>query len=500
MTETPQSPEGQPDRRPENGFGGTGATGDTERIPQPGAGSPETAVTGPSAPASPAPTAAYPAATGASFGPAAAAPSSTDTEWATPAAAAAEAPAAPPVDRRRGITVPVIAALAVGALLGGAAGGGIAVLAGAGGGDSTVTSSNTAPNITVNRAEDATTVTAVAAQASPAVVTIAASGGESAGTGSGIILSEDGYVLTNTHVVTLDGSAADPQVKVTLADGRIFDADIVGLDPIVDLAVIKLQDATDLPTIEFGDSDDLNVGDTAIAIGAPLGLSGTVTDGIVSSLNRSITVASSAVPEGTDEAPDDRGQGGQSPFDFWNFDLPGQQAPSGSSSSISLPVIQTDAAINPGNSGGALLNSSGELIGVNVAIASAGASSGQSGNIGVGFAIPSNLAQRVSAEIIETGSATHGLLGATVADATVADEDAGIAGAYVDDVSPGGAAEAAGLRGGDIVTGFNGVAITSQTDLTAQVRYLAGGTEAELTYVRNGRESTATVILGTLQL
>ncbi|HEY8588411.1 MAG TPA: trypsin-like peptidase domain-containing protein, partial [Naasia sp.] len=412
------------------------------------------------------------------------------------------AAAAAPGDRKRHITLPVIAALAVGALLGGAAGGGIAVLAGAGADNGSSNSSSVSPNITVNRAESATDVTAVAAQASPAVVTISVSGGNGGGSGSGVILSEDGYVLTNTHVVTLDGSAADPEIRVTLADGRIFDATIVGLDPVVDLAVIQLEGASGLPTIEWGDSSELNVGDTAIAIGSPLGLSGTVTDGIVSALNRSITVASSAIPDDSPEGEDPGDQGdGQSPFDFWNFDIPGQQPPSGGGSSISLPVIQTDAAINPGNSGGALLNASGELIGINVAIASAGSSGGgQSGNIGVGFAVPSNLAQRVADEIIANGSASHGLLGATVADAITAAEDAGIAGAYIDEVTPGGAAAAAGLQSGDIITGFNGIAVTSRTDLTAQVRFLAAGAEAELTFVRNGDEQTTSVTLGQLEL
>ncbi|BDZ44399.1 hypothetical protein GCM10025866_03080 [Naasia aerilata] len=164
-------------------------------------------------------------------------------------------------------------------------------------------------------------------------------------------------------------------------------------------------------------------------------------------------------------------------------------------------MIQTDAAINPGNSGGALLNASGELIGVNVAIASAGSSSGgQSGSIGVGFAIPANLAKRVAAEIIDNGAATHGLLGATVADSTAQDANADVAGAYIDSVSAGGAAATAGLQKGDIITGFNGKPVTSQTDLTAQVRYLAAGAKAELTYVRNGKTETATVTLGTLKL
>jgi len=167
-------------------------------------------------------------------------------------------------------------------------------------------------------------------------------------------------------------------------------------DPLADLAVIQVSETDGLVPIEFADSDALNVGDNAIAIGAPLGLSNTVTNGIISALNRSITVQSSAVPQTpSDPLP----EGEDAPFDFWNFDTPrdpdseGQQ-PQRQSSTISLPVIQTDAAINPGNSGGALLNDDGQLIGINVAIATAGGSGSQAGSIGVGFSIPANYAQR----------------------------------------------------------------------------------------------------------
>src|SRR5690606_35736958 len=208
-------------------------------------------------------------------------------------------------------------------------------------------------------------VTAVAAKAADSVVTISVAAGNSGGTGSGVILNSDGYVLTNTHVVTLDGSSADGAIEVTTADGRIFTAKIVGLDPIVDLAVIKLDNPSNLTPIEWGDSDALEVGDQVIAIGAPLGLSNTVTDGIVTALGRSIQIQSSAVPDAgdNDQTPDQQQNGGQGPFDFWQLD-PGQgSAGPSQSSTISLPVIQTDAAINPGNSGGALLNDTGQLVG-----------------------------------------------------------------------------------------------------------------------------------------
>ncbi|MFB2584225.1 S1C family serine protease [Herbiconiux liukaitaii] len=412
---------------------------------------------------------------------------------------------APKPKKRRG-GVALVAALAIGALIGGASGAGVTawVTNQSGGGSSSTASSPS--SITVNDPDDATQVTAVAAKASPSVVTISVSSDAGAGTGSGVILSEDGYVVTNTHVVTLDGAASTPTIQVQTDDGRLFVGTIVGTDPVADLAVIKLTDASGLTPIEFADSSELNVGDTTIAIGAPLGLAGTVTDGIVSALNRSITVASSAVPDSQSEnVPDETDPGQQGPYDFWNFDLPDgngesqqqEQAPSTQQSTISLSVIQTDAAINPGNSGGALLDSEGKLIGINVAIASAGSSSGTAGSIGVGFSIPSNLVKRVSDEIIANGSASHGLLGATVGNASAAD-GATTAGAQIQTVSPGGAAEAAGLKEGDIVTEFDGLPVSNSTDLTALVRTLPAGGEAELTYTRGDSSDTVSVTLGEL--
>jgi len=395
----------------------------------------------------------------------------------------------------------MVAMLAVGALIGGASGAG-ATLWVTNATKSSVSSSEAGSKaFTINDDADVSLTTAIAATAGPSVVTLSVQGGDSAGTGSGIVLSKDGYVLTNTHVVTLDGQVADPTIRVTDADGKLYNAKLVGTDPVYDLAVIKLEDASGLSPMEFADSDKLNVGETAVAIGAPLGLAGTVTDGIVSALNRSITVASSAVPDSgsDDDGGSDSGSDGdsQSP---WNFDVPGQ-TPSPSTSSISIAVIQTDAAINPGNSGGALVDGTGKLIGVNVAIASAGSTdaSSQSGSIGVGFAIPANIAKRVSDEIIETGKATHGLLGATVKDAS-SDAKSTVAGALIDKVTDNGAAQAAGLKAGDIVTEFNGVPITGANDLTAQVRALAGGATAKLTFTRGNDSQSAEVTLGELAL
>ncbi len=412
-----------------------------------------------------------------------------------------------PKKRRGGVAL--VAALAIGALIGGASGAGVtAWVVGQNGGSSTSTASSPT-SITVNDPDNANLITAVAAKASPSVVTISVSSDQASGTGSGVILSDDGYIVTNTHVVTLDGATATPDIQVQTNDGKIYQATVVGTDPVADLAVIKLTDASGLTPIEFGDSSDLNVGDVAIAIGAPLGLSGTVTNGIVSALNRSITVASSAAPDDTETNPtpdDGNGNGDQGPYDFWNFDIPGEggesqsQTPTTQQSSISLSVIQTDAAINPGNSGGALLDSEGKLIGINVAIASAGSSSSsssQSGNIGVGFSIPANLVQRITDEIIENGSATHGLLGATVGDAA-SQAGSTTAGALIQEVTSGGAAEKAGLESGDVITEFNGLPVTDSIDLTALVRTQPAGGEATLTYIRGGSSKTVDVTLGQL--
>ncbi|WP_353810323.1 S1C family serine protease [Agromyces sp. SYSU T00194] len=432
-------------------------------------------------------------------GPAPAAGTATGTQ---PTATLTDAPAQPEKRTSRGTLGVAAAALVIGALIGGASGAGITALVSANQTTSIpAAEAEGAQNVVVNDTSDVNAITAVAAIASPSVVTISVSGGSSAGTGSGVILSEDGYILTNTHVVTLDGAIGDPTIEVKTDDGRLYTATLVGTDPLSDLAVIKLDDASGLTPIEFADSDALNVGDAAIAIGAPLGLSGTVTNGIVSALNRSIDVASSAAPTTPDDSDesDDQGSGStDSPFDFWNFEdqQPGQGS-SSASSTISLPVIQTDAAINPGNSGGALLNSDGELIGINVAILSTGSSSSEAGNIGVGFAVPSNLAQRIANEIMEDGTASHGLLGATVSAASAAD-GADTVGALIQEVTDGGGAAQAGLQSGDIVTNFNGVPITDQTDLTAQVRALPGGSQVDLTYVRDGQATTVTVTLSEL--
>jgi putative serine protease PepD len=413
--------------------------------------------------------------------------------------------------KKRNNTGLVVAAVAVAAVVGGVSGAGIGVWAYSSNTDHVVstTSGSSPTSITVNNAKNATSITAVAVKASPSVVTINVTGTDAGGTGSGIVLSSDGYVLTNTHVVTLDGETSTAKIQVETNDGRLLAAKVVGTDPIDDLAVIKLQGASGMQPAKFANSSKLNVGDTAIAIGAPLGLAGTVTNGIVSALNRSITVASSAVPDSSSDGSGDSNNGQGSPFEF-NFGggsggTGSQSQSTTAQSTISLSVIQTDAAINPGNSGGALLNSDGDVIGVNCAIASASDSSStsgsQSGSIGVGFAIPSNVALRIANDIIKTGSATHGLLGASVADVTTdgSATTSKTVGASIKSITAGGAAATAGLKAGDVVTNFNGIPITGSTDLTAQVRALKAGTKANITINRDGRSMKFTVTLGTLK-
>jgi putative serine protease PepD len=422
--------------------------------------------------------------------------------------AAAQPTAAQPTAPKRNVG-PLVGALVVGAVLGGASGAGVAAWAVSANSGSHSNVASGPQTVTINNKDDVTTTTAVAAKAGPSVVTIDVTASNEGGTGSGVVLSSDGYILTNTHVVTLDGDSASGTIEVTTYDGKLYTAKVVGIDPVVDLAVIKLDNASGLQPIEFADSSKINVGDKVVAIGAPLDLPNTVTDGIVSAVNRSIQIASSAVPNsggsGDNSSPGD----GSSPYNFWNFGDGGGNgnggsggggSNSGQTADISLPVIQTDAAINPGNSGGALLNSAGKLIGINVAIASTGNSSGsgQSGSIGVGFAIPSDLAQRIGQEIIKTGKGTHGLLGASVTTAT--SDKSSVVGALIADVTSGGAADGAGLKKGDVVTSFNGRPITDSTDLTAQVRTLAPGSTAKLVYVRGDTSTTVTVTLGTLKL
>ncbi|MGY4540191.1 putative serine protease PepD [Arthrobacter sp. UYNi723] len=360
-------------------------------------------------------------------------------------------------------------------------------------GSPSAASSSQPETVIVNNKDDVNAITAAALKASPSVVTISASSGSSGGTGSGIVLDDQGHILTNTHVVTLDGQSANAALEVRTSAGKVLKATLVGTDPLSDLAVIKVDDASGLTPATLGDSGKLNVGDTAIAIGSPLGLTGTVTDGIVSTLNRTISVASSAAPKEGDSS-----QGGDQGFQFAPPNG-GQGQSTANQGSISINVIQTDAAINPGNSGGALVNSKGEIIGVNVAIASAGSdSSSTAGNIGVGFSIPINHAKRVAQEIIDTGKASHGQLGVSVKEKSSTSSSSGFSvGADVATVEANSAAAKAGIKVGDVVTKFNDLVISEPNQLTAAVREQAGGSKVKLTVLRNGQEQTFDVTLGT---
>ncbi len=418
-----------------------------------------------------------------------------------------------------------VGTLIAGMLLAGLAGGGVAV-----GVNAAATGNDPAPSapavpsasgdvqerghgLDINRTEGATAVTAAAAKAAPSVVTLSVSDGQGSGSGSGVILDQEGHILTNTHVVTLGGQSGSADVTVQTSDGTVHGATVVGTDPESDLAVVKIE-AEGLTPIEVGDSSALNVGDSAIAIGAPLGLSGTVTDGIVSKLNRTISVASSAVPEQAEG-----GEDGSAPeFEIPGFPSPQRQQQQGS---IYINVIQTDAAINPGNSGGALVDAEGRLIGINVAIASAGGSADSSGNIGVGFSIPIDHAQRVAQDLIRDGEATHGFLGVSVtpepavpdgsgastdASDTADGEGAGglldreqassggfSAGARVVEVVADSPAAEAGLQEGDVITGVGDRTVADSQSLTAVVREYPEGGTATVHFTRDGQEQSAEV-------
>jgi putative serine protease PepD len=351
--------------------------------------------------------------------------------------------------------------------------------------------------VIVNNKDDVNVITAAAAKASPSVVTIKATAGNEGGTGSGIIIDDQGHILTNTHVVTLDGATSNAAIEVRTSDGKVLKAKVVGTDPLSDLAVIKVDDTSGLVPATLGDSSKINVGDTAVAIGSPLGLTRTVTAGIVSTLNRTISVASSAAPkEGTDNS-----QGGDQGFQF--APPGGGQSPStANEGSISINVIQTDAAINPGNSGGALVNSKGEIIGVNVAIASAGSGTSDSstGNIGVGFSVPINHAKRVAQEIIDTGKASHGQFGVSVRSKSSTGSDSGFSvGAEVASVTTGSAAAKAGIKVGDVVTKFGDYAVTDPNQLTAAVREQPAGAKVKVTIQRNGQSQEVEVTLDAAQ-
>jgi putative serine protease PepD len=364
-------------------------------------------------------------------------------------------PSAPGKPKRMGLAI-----VAATALLVGAAGGVGAAAVYSATNDTGASPSVTAP-LNGNQAAPASapdgSVQNAAAKVLGSVVKIAVASQQGAGTGSGIVISKDGLIVTNNHVVSGAGSGAN--ISVVLNDGRTVSATVKGTDPLTDLAVIKA-DATDLTPATLGSSGNLAVGQGVVAIGSPFGLEATVTSGIVSALNRPVTSG--------DEQQD---------------------------STTVFPAIQTDAAINPGNSGGALIDLAGQVVGINSAIKTAGGS-GQSegGNIGLGFAIPIDQAKPIIDELVAKGKATHARLGVTVGDAQSSD---GLTnGARLGEVTSGGAADKAGLQSGDVVTAVDGKAIASGDALVAAVRSHRPGDEVKLSITRNGKPQTVNATLG----
>lgn len=310
--------------------------------------------------------------------------------------------------------------------------------------------------------------TDVAAAVSPAVVTIQTQGASSGGTGSGVIYDAQGDIVTNYHVIAsvLGGG----QIQVTLADGRLYSAKVIGHDKTTDLAVIRLDDPpSNLTVARFASSANLEVGAPVMAIGAPLGLSNTVTTGIVSALNRPVEVSvdeSAASEDGTQASPD----------------------------LVVTNAIQIDASINPGNSGGPLFDATGAVIGINSSIKSLATSSdGQAGSIGLGFAIPSDLVVSVADQLIASGTASHGMLGVTVKAATTTVGSDTYVGAEVQDVSAGSGASAAGIRAGDVIVKVEGQEVTSPKQLIGYVRRYKAGDTVTMTIVRDGATQDVSV-------
>ena len=334
----------------------------------------------------------------------------------------------------------------------------------------TSATTSAAPVVQANASAPNWSVTAAAV--SPSVVAITVTSGQGGGQGSGVIFDTKGHILTNNHVVAAGGQGS--QISVTLNDKRTYDATVVGTDPTTDLAVIKLTNAPgDLKAIALGDANALKVGDPVMAVGNPLGLAGTVTTGIVSALNRPVTTS-------------DQQQG--DPF--------GQQQSAGEP--VVTNAIQTSAAINPGNSGGALVNAGGQLIGINSAIASLGSSGGsssQSGNIGIGFAIPVNEARSIADQLITSGKATHPYLGVSSKDGVVADGSAKRAAAVLTNVVSGTPADKAGLQAGDAIIAVDGNSIDGSLSLVAQVRERSVGDKVTLKIVRDGQTQDINVTL-----
>ena len=295
----------------------------------------------------------------------------------------------------------------------------------------------------------------LAARVIPGVVSISVSASGGSGTGSGFFLSSDGYVLTNNHVV--EAAATRGTITVAISTGKKYTAKIVGRDSSYDLAVLKI-DVTGAPTLQLGDSDKVAVGDAVIAIGSPLGLAGTVTSGIISAKNRPVTTGSDS---------------GESSF---------------------INALQTDAAINPGNSGGPLVDATGAVVGVNSAIASLGSSAGgQSGSIGLGFAIPINQAKKTAEQLIKTGSATYPIMGIAV-DTRYTGTGALIS-SEANGVTNGGPADKAGLKAGDLILEIDGVEINTSDELIVAIRSRNVGDKVKIKFKRNAITREVSVTL-----
>ena len=297
--------------------------------------------------------------------------------------------------------------------------------------------------------------TAVAKEVSDSVVAIDVATSDGEAKGSGVVISDKGYIATNNHVIS-----GAQQIQVTLASGAVYSAKVVGTDTTTDLAVIKLDNPpSDLKVAEFADSDNLAVGEAVMAIGNPLGYDDTATTGIVSALNRPVTV--------TDD----------------------------NNNEIVTNAVQIDAAINPGNSGGPTFNAAGQVIGINSSIASTASSSGTAGSIGIGFAIPSNLVKRVTNEIIDNGSVKHVVLGITIKSSSVEADGVTRGCAQVQAVTDGGPASKAGVKAGDSIVAFNGKAVNNNYSLLGYVRASAMGDKVKLTVVRGGNTMDLEVTL-----
>ena len=297
--------------------------------------------------------------------------------------------------------------------------------------------------------------TAVAKEVSDSVVAIDVATSDGEAKGSGVVISDKGYIATNNHVIS-----GAQQIQVTLASGAVYSAKVVGTDTTTDLAVIKLDNPpSDLKVAEFADSDNLAVGEAVMAIGNPLGYDDTATTGIVSALNRPVTV--------TDD----------------------------DNNAIVTNAVQIDAAINPGNSGGPTFNAAGQVIGINSSIASTASSSGTAGSIGIGFAIPSNLVKRVTNEIIDNGSVKHVVLGITIKSSSVEADGVTRGCAQVQAVTDGGPASKAGVKAGDSIVVFNGKAVNNNYSLLGYVRASAMGDKVKLTVVRGGNTMDLEVTL-----